>query len=63
MERNIIIRCPKSLLNGPCGGVHDNGLCEISTAKKPIFCLWIEIFNRMRENKKLEEFLKLKKRR
>lgn len=53
-------RCPKSLLNGPCGGVHDNGLCELSTSKKPLKCFWIEIFNKLKEQGKAEEFLKLK---
>jgi len=33
-----ITRCPKSMLNGPCGGVH-NGKCEIN---KNIDCIWTQ---------------------
>lgn len=35
-------RCEKSLLNGPCAGVH-GGLCELSTKETPITCGWNEI--------------------
>ena len=33
-----ITRCPKSMLNGPCGGVH-NGKCEIN---KDMDCIWTQ---------------------
>ncbi len=38
-----IVRCSKSLLNGPCGGSHD-GLCEISD---DIPCGWQQIYDRL----------------
>ncbi len=47
-----ITRCAKSLLNGPCGGVRD-GLCEV--AEVP--CVWVQIFDKMRAQKRLDEFL------
>jgi len=47
-----ITRCAKSLLNGPCGGVHD-GLCEVDD--RP--CGWILILNKMKELGKLDEFM------
>lgn len=33
--------CPKSMLNGPCGGMHD-GMCEIDLEKK---CVWVLIID------------------
>jgi ferredoxin len=33
-----ITRCPKSMLNGPCGGVN-NGKCEIN---KDLDCIWVQ---------------------
>ncbi|MBF8266630.1 MAG: Methylene-tetrahydrofolate reductase subunit MetV [Dehalococcoidia bacterium] len=38
-----IVRCSKSLLNGPCGGSHD-GVCEISP---DIPCGWQLIYDRL----------------
>jgi len=31
--------CPKNLRNGPCGGVRDNGHCEV---KPEMACVWCE---------------------
>jgi ferredoxin len=42
-----IARCPKSILNGPCGGTKD-GMCEMSTDDRPIPCVWVEIIERCR---------------
>jgi hypothetical protein len=33
------MNCPKQIRNGPCGGVRDNGHCEI---KPEMRCVWIE---------------------
>jgi hypothetical protein len=44
-----IIQCPKSLLNGPCGGALE-GKCEIDER----LCAWDKIFEKLKELKKLE---------
>jgi len=49
-----IARCPKRILNGPCGGSHD-GMCEISTPESPVECAWALIIERAKELGTLEE--------
>ena len=44
-----ISRCPKNMLNGPCGG-SINGKCEIS---KDLDCIWELIINKFDKEKKL----------
>ncbi|MDR3243731.1 MAG: methylenetetrahydrofolate reductase C-terminal domain-containing protein [Elusimicrobiota bacterium] len=46
--------CPKKLVNGPCGGFID-GMCEIDQTKP---CAWVLIYERLKKNGKLEDFLK-----
>ena len=47
-----VARCPKSLLNGPCGGVQ-KGQCELGD--RP--CAWVLIYEKMKSTGKLEEFI------
>jgi ferredoxin len=46
-----LVRCAKSLLNGPCGG-SSGGKCEIS---KDIPCAWQLIYDRLSEMGRLDE--------
>jgi len=41
-----IVRCPKGMLNGPCGGMYE-GKCEVGGYKRD--CAWILIYNRLKE--------------
>ena len=33
------MNCPKSIRNGPCGGVRANGMCEVNPNMR---CVWLE---------------------
>lgn len=44
-----VTRCPKSLLNGPCGG-QDKGKCEVDKTRD---CAWILIYNELKKQNKL----------
>jgi hypothetical protein len=35
------MNCPKSMRNGPCGGVRSNGRCEI---KPEMACVWVDAY-------------------
>ncbi len=50
-----VTRCPKGLLNGPCGGTK-NGKCEVSP---DIPCAWVLIYERMKQLGKLDEIKKI----
>ena len=41
-----IARCPKSLVNGPCGGAEE-GRCEVVRENR---CVWIEIYEKSIRN-------------
>jgi hypothetical protein len=42
--------CPKSMLNGPCGGVQD-GMCELGGP-----CVWMKIYAKLKSEGKLGQF-------
>ena len=44
------MNCPKNLRNGPCGGVRNNGNCEI---KPEMRCVWLKAWN---ESQKMKVF-------
>lgn len=44
-----ITRCPKGLLNGPCGG-QNKGKCEVDKNRD---CAWILIYNELKKQNKL----------
>ena len=44
--------CPKSLVNGPCGGT-DHGKCEVDSDKD---CAWTLIYNRLKGTGRLDLF-------
>lgn len=50
-----VARCPKSLLNGPCGGA-EGGKCEVLPEED---CIWIQIYNNFSQRGKLEELKKI----
>lgn len=52
-----ISRCPKSMLNGPCGG-SVSGKCEVNS---DLDCIWDIIFKRLKEKGKLESLKEIKK--
>ena len=41
-----IVRCPKGMLNGPCGGMY-NGKCEVGGYVRD--CAWVLIYNRLKD--------------
>jgi len=51
-----VTRCPKGLLNGPCGGVK-NGKCEVDSE---LDCVWTTIYERLKELGRLEEMSKIR---
>ena len=49
--------CPKSMLNGPCGGQR-NGKCEVGGWKND--CAWILIYDRLKAQGNLDLFKKFR---
>jgi hypothetical protein len=50
------MNCPKSLRNGPCGGVRLNGKCEV---KPEMDCVWVKGYERSRKTPWAGEFYRL----
>ncbi len=48
-----VVDCSKSLLNGQCGGAK-NGKCEVDSNRD---CAWEKIYQRLKKQGRLEEFL------
>lgn len=48
-----VVDCSKSLVNGQCGGAK-NGKCEVDSSKD---CAWEKIYQRLKMQGRLEEFL------
>jgi hypothetical protein len=55
-----VVRCSKSLMNGPCGGSHD-GKCEVTTPEKEdIDCAWALIWDRLKAQGREELMFKVR---
>ncbi|MFC1755472.1 methylenetetrahydrofolate reductase C-terminal domain-containing protein [Thermoproteota archaeon] len=52
-----ITRCPKGILNGPCGGQKE-GKCEVDRTKD---CVWINIYKIKAQKNKISELHKVNK--
>jgi hypothetical protein len=49
------MNCPKTLRNGPCGGVRENGNCEV---KPEMRCVWVDAWSgskKMKNNLEIQE--------
>ena len=49
------MNCPKSMRNGPCGGVRANGHCEV---KPEMPCVWVDAYSgslRMKHGERIQE--------
>ncbi|MFQ5952009.1 MAG: methylenetetrahydrofolate reductase C-terminal domain-containing protein [Candidatus Omnitrophota bacterium] len=51
-----VTMCPKSLANGPCGGIKD-GKCEVDNE---LDCAWLLIYDRLKEFDQLDEIKKIR---
>jgi hypothetical protein len=52
-----ITRCPKNMLNGPCGGVYE-GKCEVDREKD---CVWVLIYNSLSKKGQLDQLKQIKR--
>lgn len=50
-----VTRCPKGILNGPCGGMN-KGKCETDPQRE---CVWVEIYNMLKLQGRLSEFKRI----
>ena len=46
------MNCPKTIRNGPCGGVREGGFCEV---KPEMRCVWVEAWKGANQMEKGEE--------
>lgn len=49
------MNCPKTIRNGPCGGVRENGNCEVDPNMK---CVWVQAWDgasRMKGGEKIKD--------
>jgi len=53
------MNCPKSLRNGPCGGVRPNGNCEVKPDMPCVWVLGFEGSRRMRDGSKAIRLVQL----
>lgn len=51
------MNCPKTLRNGPCGGVREDGSCEVRPEMR---CVWLKAYGRSRHLPWSEEFAELR---
>lgn len=52
------MNCPKSLRNGPCGGVRGNGNCEVKPDMK---CVWVAAWEGSRDMRGGDRILEIQK--
>ncbi len=52
------MNCPKSLRNGPCGGVRENGHCEV---EPDMPCVWVQAWSGSRNMAKGDAILNVQK--
>lgn len=52
-----VSRCAKSIFNGPCGGTHPDGTCEVGGVP----CAWTAIHERLASQGRLEEMLRIRR--
>ena len=50
------MNCPKTLRNGPCGGVRQNGGCEI---KPEMTCVWVNAWHGSQQIGNIEDTIKV----
>ncbi|MBW2261038.1 MAG: methylenetetrahydrofolate reductase C-terminal domain-containing protein [Deltaproteobacteria bacterium] len=53
-----IARCAKSLLNGPCGGTHEGGKCEVNHDND---CVWCLIYERAKARGAVDSLIEVKR--